>query len=179
MLECGRGGEACTRCKSPERCVASQCEAPTPVDAGVVDAGASVCGCNSACCLPDGSCAPNNGIDACGPPRTFCGTCTADQRCELGVCVPGECGGCLDPLGRCQAGSDEVACGADGGVCEACGVNQACRGGRCIFIRCECRFGCCTPDLRCVTPSAAACGIAGAQCIACADGGVCLGGVCQ
>lgn len=182
LLECGSGGEACTRCTSKERCLDQRCEPLPVVDAGVVDAGPVTCGCSTSCCLPDGSCAPNNGIEACGPAKSFCGACTADQRCEVGVCVPGACGGCLDPLGRCKAGTDPVACGADGGVCEACGVDQACRLGRCVYVRCDmnnCRFGCCQPDLRCVTPSVAACGIAGGGCVTCATGQQCLGGTCQ
>lgn len=182
-LECGSGGAACERCPAGERCFAKRCEAAPVVDAGAVDAGApATCACVTSCCLADGSCAPNNGVDACGPAGSFCGTCAADQRCELGVCVPGACVGCLDPLGRCQSGRDLLACGADGGVCEACGVDQQCVRGRCVYSRCgasNCRLGCCQPDLRCVAPTATSCGIAGGPCVTCAAGQVCLAGACQ
>lgn len=181
-LECGSGGEACTRCTSQERCAAAKCEALPVVDAGVTDAGPVGCACLTSCCLPDGTCAPNNGIDACGPSKAFCGTCAAGQRCELGGCVAGGCGGCLDPLGVCRAGSDDVACGADGGVCVACGTDQACNGTRCVFTRCDlqnCRFGCCQPDKVCLASSATSCGIGGELCQVCTGTQQCLGGLCQ
>lgn len=182
VLECGLGGEVCTRCTSQERCASARCEALPVVDAGVVDAGPVGCQCATSCCLPDGSCAPNNGIDACGPARAFCGTCAADQRCEQGACVAGACGGCLDPLGRCRSGSEDVSCGGDGGVCVACGTDQACEVGRCVFTRCDmnnCRFGCCQPDKSCATSSAQACGVGGDPCQVCSSTQQCLGGACQ
>lgn len=178
-LGCGIGGETCARCTSEEQCVARKCEALPGVDAGVVG---PRCLCLTSCCLPDGSCAPNNGIDACGPPRTFCGTCLADQRCERGTCVAGACAGCLDPIGACQAGTADGSCGADGGVCVACGTDQACQLGRCAFTRCDvgnCRFGCCQPDLVCSSSSVTACGLGGDPCAVCTGTQQCLGGICQ
>src|SRR4051812_39381357 len=60
-LECGIGGEVCVRCSSAERCSMAKCEALPVMDAGVeVDAGPVVCNCRTSCCLPDGTCAPNN-----------------------------------------------------------------------------------------------------------------------
>ena len=181
-LECGRDGEACSRCTSDERCVDQRCDALPVADAGVVDAGPQPCGCLSSCCYPDGTCAPNNSIDACGARGAFCGTCAQDQRCEAGVCVAASCGGCFDPLGRCRQGNELDACGSDGGVCLACGVDQACSANRCVFTRCEqsnCRFGCCLPDKRCVQPTPETCGIAGSDCFACMAGQQCLAGTCS
>ena len=181
-LECGSGGQVCERCSSTEHCVAQKCEALPVVDAGVIDAGPPVCVCATSCCLPDGSCAPNNGIDACGPNKQFCGTCAANQRCEAGTCVSGACGGCLDPLGTCRSGNDDVACGTDGGVCVACGTDQACMSGHCAFTRCDlmnCRFGCCRTDKSCNAPTVLACGLGGDPCQACTTGQQCLGGSCQ
>lgn len=172
-------------CKSSERCVAFACEAAPVVDAGTVDAGPVTCTCASSCCLPDGSCAPNNGIDACGPIKQFCGTCASTQRCDNGSCVPNVCGGCFTPLGACKPGTERSACGSDGGVCSGCGADQACTLGKCIFTRCDisnCRFGCCRADLSCETTiTAATCGFSGNACVACdADAGQqCVGGLCQ
>lgn len=180
--ECGVGGELCVKCTSEERCAAAKCEALPVVDAGVIDGGPPRCTCVTSCCLPDGSCAPNNGIDACGPNKTFCGTCPAGNRCEQGTCVPAACGGCLDPLGICRAGSEDTSCGSDGGVCLACGTDQGCRAGVCVFVRCDmtnCRFGCCQPDLSCATSSALTCGLGGDPCQRCVGAEQCLGGVCQ
>ena len=181
-FECGISGEACVRCSSQERCAAAKCEALPVVDAGVIDAGPPMCMCMTSCCLPDGTCAPNNGIDACGPSKAFCGTCQAGQRCELGVCVAGACSGCLDPLGTCRTGREDATCGSDGGVCVSCGGDQGCAAGRCIFTRCDltnCRFGCCQPDKTCVSPTVLACGLAGASCQACSATEQCVGGTCQ
>lgn len=181
-LECGIGGGACVRCTSQERCAAAKCEALPVVDAGVVDAGPVRCTCMTSCCLPDGTCAPNNGIDACGPNREFCGTCGADQRCEQGSCVAAACGGCLDPLGTCRSGTTDTTCGLDGGVCVACGTDQECQDGRCAFTRCDmtnCRFGCCQPDKVCMNSSVMACGLGGDSCQACMGAQQCLGGTCQ
>jgi hypothetical protein len=181
-LECGVGGEACVRCTSQERCTMARCEALPVADAGLVDAGPAACNCRTSCCLRDGSCAPNNGIDACGPVREYCGTCQPDQRCEQGACVSGPCPGCLDPLGACRAGSDATACGADGGVCVACGTDQVCNDGACEFISCDlsnCRFGCCMPNKVCLASSVTSCGLGGDPCVACAGTEQCLGGVCQ
>ena len=186
-LECGRGGEACMRCSSGERCTSAKCDAIPVVDAGVVDAGPPMCGCNTSCCLPDGTCAPNNGIDACGPRKVFCGTCRTDERCEQGTCVAAACSGCLDPLGVCRAGTDDVSCGGDGGVCSACGTDQGCQSRRCVFTRCDmsnCRFGCCQPDKVCMASNPLTCGVGGDPCQTCSgliDGGrvQCIGGACQ
>lgn len=180
--ECGLGGERCVRCSSEERCAAAKCEALPVIDAGVVDAGPPMCNCVTSCCLPDGSCSPNNGIDACGPSKQFCGTCNASQRCEQGACVPAPCGGCLDPLGLCRVGSDDTACGAGGDVCVACGTDQACVRGYCVFIRCDmtnCRFGCCQPDKSCVSSGVSTCGLGGDPCVTCTGAQQCLGGLCQ
>ena len=181
--ECGVHGESCVRCTTQERCSAAKCEAVGVIDAGqVVDAGPPRCGCITACCLPDGSCSPNNGVDACGPARQFCGTCAATQRCERGTCVAAPCGGCLDPLGTCRVGTGDTSCGNDGGLCIACGTDQACAAGQCIFTRCDmnnCRFGCCQPDKSCVNASAMACGLGGVACQACTGAEQCLGGSCQ
>lgn len=158
-----------------------RCEALPVVDAGM-DAGPPMCNCRTSCCLADGTCAPNNGIDACGPAQTFCGTCQADQRCELGVCKSGPCTGCLDPLGTCHQGSGVTACGSDGGVCAACGSDQACNAGVCQFTRCDmsnCRFGCCMPDKTCMTSTVMTCGLGGDLCVECMATEQCLGGVCQ
>jgi hypothetical protein len=161
----------------------ARCEALPVVDSGVVDAGPGTCGCRTSCCLPDGSCAPNNDISACGEVREFCGTCLSDQRCERGTCVAGACGGCLDPLGACRSGGEDGACGLDGGVCVACGTDQECSGfGVCVFTRCDlnnCRFGCCQPDKVCRNASVAACGLGGDPCVACTGAQQCLGGICQ
>lgn len=181
-LECGIGGEVCTRCTSQERCVAARCEAIPVVDAGVTDAGPTECSCITSCCNPDGTCAPNNGIDACGPSKAFCGVCRADQRCERGTCVAAGCTGCLDPLGTCRSGANDTTCGIDGGVCTACGTDQACQAGRCVFTRCDmnnCRFGCCQPDKVCMNSSAMACGLGGEPCAMCTGAQRCLGGTCQ
>lgn len=180
--ECGLGGELCQRCTTAERCAAAKCEALPVEDAGVVDAGPPVCTCVTSCCLPDGSCAPNNGIDACGPSKQFCGTCSADQRCERGACVSAACLGCLDPLGLCRLGNLDTSCGTDGGVCVACGTDQACVQGACVFVRCDlanCRFGCCQPDKSCVSSSVLTCGLGGDPCVACTGTQQCLGGTCQ
>lgn len=177
-LECGVGGAICQRCRNGERCNAGKCE--TLPDAGPRDAGPQSCNCQTACCLPDGSCSPNNGIDACGPAYTFCGRCEVDQRCEQGQCVAGACRGCLDPLGACRTGQEDQSCGADGGVCLTCGTDQACQAGRCVFIRCDittCRFGCCQMDKSCVTtPGVQACGLGGNLCVACLANQQCVGG---
>jgi len=181
-LDCGVGGAACRSCRSSELCVAGLCEAAPVSDAGV-DAGPPTCICTSSCCLPDGSCAPNNGIDACGPAKQFCGVCASDQRCEQGTCVSASCGGCLTPLGACQPGTTAAACGRDGDVCVACGTDQACVAGACVFTRCDannCRFGCCQPDLRCETSiGPAACGLNGSPCATCTAAQQCIGGGCQ
>ncbi len=181
-LECGSQGEACTRCTTRERCAASKCEALPVVDSGVVDAGPPICGCLTSCCLPDGSCAPNNDISACGPVKEFCGTCLSSQRCERGTCVAGACAGCLDPLGACRGGTEDATCGSDGGVCVSCGADQGCRRGQCEFTRCDitnCRFGCCQPNFACTTPSPLACGVGGDPCAMCSGAQQCLGGSCQ
>ncbi len=182
-LECGTQGAACVSCKSTQRCVAFQCELAPVIDAGVVDAGPVQCVCSSSCCLPDGSCSPNNGIDACGPAKQFCGTCDSTQRCDRGRCVSASCGGCLDPLGACRVGNDVAACGNAGEVCAACGPDQACLAGRCVFTVCNldnCRFGCCQPDKRCETATGVtACGLSGDACATCAVGQQCVGGQCQ
>ncbi|MFZ5441816.1 MAG: hypothetical protein ACOZQL_17565 [Myxococcota bacterium] len=181
-FECGTGGAACVRCSSKERCADARCEALPVSDAGV-DAGPPGCTCATSCCLPDGSCAPNNEPSACGPARQFCGTCAAGLRCEFGVCVSATCAGCFDGLGVCRPGSSATACGGDGGLCAACLTDQACMGGACVYTRCDssnCRFGCCQPDLRCETSiGAAACGLNGDPCATCSAGQQCLGGGCQ
>ena len=180
-------------CQDAARCVASPSSlslspSPSPapavaaVDAGVIDAGPPMCTCMTSCCLPDGTCAPNNGIEACGPVKVFCGTCQAGQRCEQGVCVAGACSGCLDPLGACRTGREDATCGSDGGVCVSCGGDQGCAAGRCIFVRCDltnCRFGCCQPDKTCVAPMVLACGLGGDSCQACVGTEQCVGGTCQ
>ena len=181
-LECGLGGEVCVRCTNQERCAMAKCEALPIGDAGVSDAGPVVCSCRTSCCAPDGTCAPNNDIDACGPVREFCGTCMANQRCSQGTCVAAACNGCLDPLGACRPGTEAGACGVQGGVCFACGTDQACQNGACAFTRCDmnnCRFGCCRLDNACLTPSVAACGLGGDPCRTCGAAEQCLAGSCR
>jgi hypothetical protein len=182
-LECGSRGSSCTACKSSERCVSSGCEALPMVDAGIQDSGVSECKCVSSCCLANGQCSPNNGIDACGPPLQWCGTCASAQRCERGMCVAARCSGCFDPLGACRSGLEVGACGPAGGICVSCGEDQTCRNGTCAFTRCDvstCRFGCCQSDNRCETNiGVLSCGIEGSACITCAPDKMCLGGQCQ
>ncbi|MFT3711221.1 MAG: hypothetical protein QM817_26625 [Archangium sp.] len=181
-LECGREGEACSSCNSLEKCEDGLCvELPMAMDAGV-DAGPVTCMCATSCCLPDGSCAPNNDPAACGSNRMFCGTCASGERCELGRCTSAVCTGCFDPLGVCRSGTENLTCGSDGGVCLSCGIDQECQGSRCVFTRCDndnCRFGCCRPDLSCETsPSVTACGLGGQSCQTCAAMEMCIGGQC-
>ncbi|MGV3622792.1 MAG: hypothetical protein ACO1OB_18380 [Archangium sp.] len=159
---------------------------PPAVDSGVPDGGpVTICACASSCCLPDGQCAGNNSIDACGPARAFCGTCQTDQRCEAGVCVAASCGGCLDGLARCFSGLEDRACGRNGGFCQTCRAGQVCVNGACEYERCDvdtCRFGCCMPNKECITvPGVAACGVNGDACVTCdADGGQqCIAGSCR
>jgi hypothetical protein len=180
-VECGRGGEACVACSSKERCDDGVCVPSPPVDAGV-DAGPPMCACLTTCCLPDGSCAPNNDPAACGPGATFCGACRSGERCELGQCTSGTCTGCFDPLGVCRRGDTDAACGMDAGVCVSCAIDQECRNQQCVFTRCDatnCRFGCCRADLSCETaPGVQACGLSGAPCVTCAMGESCVAGLC-
>lgn len=179
--ECGARGDACQRCTTEETCTRQQCT-PTVVFDGGLDAGPPVCRCTTSCCYPDGTCAPNNGPEACGPAGAFCGQCAMGERCERGTCLSMSCGGCFDPLGTCHSGTASAQCGTNGGVCVACGADQACSGGRCVFTRCDlgnCRFGCCRPDKSCDTaPSAASCGTGGEPCVACAAMQVCISGAC-
>jgi hypothetical protein len=174
-------GVACAACGSNERCEDQQCVF-LETDAGTVDAGPVRCRCETSCCLPDGTCAPNNDPAACGAPKVFCGQCEPGRRCELGVCVATACNGCFDPLGICRPGTSDLACGSDGGVCLACGADQACRLQVCRFTRCDaanCRFGCCRADLSCeLSPGPLACGLSGSPCVACVGTEQCVGGQC-
>lgn len=182
-VACGERGAECSVCRGTEQCAAAKCEALVAQDAGVVDAGPVTCACATSCCLPDGSCSPNNSIEACGPTGAFCGTCDADQRCEAGTCVAAACAGCLDPLGRCFDGREDRTCGSGGSVCQTCAADQRCVNGACAYVSCgpdNCRFGCCMPDKRCETsPGLMACGLNGDACQACTSAQQCLAGYCQ
>jgi hypothetical protein len=181
-VECGRKGNACQVCRSATQCLGQQCALVEPDDAGTADGGPTVCTCANSCCLADGSCSPNNAVEACGPAQAFCGRCGTGQRCEGGTCVASPCMGCLDPLGVCHSGVEQHACGAAGQVCASCGGDQSCSGGACIFTRCDesnCRFGCCLPDKRCLASTSHSCGVNGQACVSCTSTQSCIAGVCQ
>ena len=184
-FECGEKANRCVRCANAELCLGAVCvprDAGTGFDAGSepVDGG---CGCATACCLADGSCGTDNDATACGTAKRWCAPCAEGQRCENGLCVSASCNGCWTPLGQCVAGTSDDACGLAGMPCKGCLANSACRNGACVSTRCDettCRFGCCQPDLTCVTTvGVETCGLGGDPCVACGVGQQCIGGTCQ
>lgn len=156
---CGSGGNACSACTNPERCIPNAngdggaCAEPSaqcsPGQCNVLVNGTVTCRSEegpNAC----GSFGVGGGRRVCAPPCPSGSTCIRDAGFNL-VCTTATCqatcpdGCCIGPddplsrpLGSCQSGGDILACGEGGSTCVSClavcGLEGSCVNGECSCL---------------------------------------------
>lgn len=89
-------------------------------------------------CCRGASCMAGNGTGACGTGGNPCQTCTGDEMCQAGSCIPPKCddttcAGCCGKSNACKPGSSAGACGSKGVPCETCDSDKICADGVCTI----------------------------------------------